>query len=188
MRSAFYSPAVVLPLLLLACASQAPSVPAVASAAATSQVCTQTTINVTYDTPPEPFWKQRIDSSAVLASAILRSQEFGDRCRGKNMSRRNGQSVEQVCRELQCAGAVNPKVDFFNDPRTKAIASEGAGEVHINTAKAEFGAGSPGNLAHEMAHTLGYRHFTNVRRFAQQGVPYVVGDLVDEIADRDRRR
>lgn len=55
------------------------------------------------------------------------------------------------------------------------------GTLFINTAKTT--AGSPGNLAHEVAHTLGYSHFSNRRLFGMSSVPYRIGDLVAKLVN-----
>ncbi|EFF84515.1 hypothetical protein HMP0015_0008, partial [Acinetobacter haemolyticus ATCC 19194] len=62
------------------------------------------------------------------------------------------------------------------------IAYEKNQVIHINTAKSA--AGTPGNLAHEFTHTLGYTHFTNFSWLGRSSVPYVTGRFVDKISEQ----
>jgi hypothetical protein len=82
---------------------------------------------------------------------------------------------------MQCAGLMAPRVSFWHNPNTKAIAEHGQGEVLINSAKEKERADTPGNLV-QLSPMLGYTHFTNWGFLADGSVPYVVGNLVDAIA------
>jgi hypothetical protein len=98
------------------------------------------------------------------------------------MTRTNGKSIQEVCRELVCAETVKPIVKFYNNPNTRAIAYEENGALHINTAKQSAGAGDSGNMAHEFTHTLDYTHFSNWAWLGKSSVPYRVGNLVNKLA------
>ncbi len=87
---------------------------------------------------------------------------------------------------LSEAGEQVVSISFYNDTNTSAIAFERSDSVFINTAKAEEGAGSAGNVAHEFAHTLGFRHRFNLRLFSSGTVPYRVGELVESIVNGER--
>lgn len=127
----------------------------------------------------EPAWEAIISESALQATNIIRSPEFSLECQHSRMSRTRGRTVQEVCREVICSGVIRPQVGFYNNPNTRAIAYEDDGALYINVAKFDYGAGSPGNIAHEFAHTLGYTHFTNWAFFGKRSVPYVVGRLVE---------
>lgn len=139
--------------------------------------CIPTVLKIEFVPEPGEFWKERLTESAGAATEILTSPDFGLRCQNSKMKRTNGKSVQEVCRELVCAGSQTVKFGFYEKKNTRAIAYEQNGIVYINTAKNT--AGTPKNVAHEFTHTLGYTHFTNWAILGRGSVPYVVGGLVD---------
>jgi hypothetical protein len=164
-------------LLVTACAttSEAPQPPA--------GPCTPTKLVVKFTETPSDLWRTRLESSAALASTILSSDAFAAKCVEMTMRRTNDRTVSDVCRHVACAGEHQLAIGFFHDANTRAIASEGEDGISINTAKADAGAGTPGNLVHEFTHILGYTHWTNWAFLGKRSVPYMVGNLVDEIAE-----
>ena len=165
-------------LILTACSLRGPR--SASEDPAPSLHSSPTDLSIEFVTDPTASWAQRLNESAATAEAILQSEEFASRCRASKMSRTNGKPVEQVCREFSHAGPIKIEVGFYHDPDTRAIAYEQNDVVYVNTAKSE--AGSPGNIAHELAHVLGYTHFTNWAFLGRNSVPYVVGELVDSQA------
>ncbi|WP_156948092.1 hypothetical protein [Marinobacterium jannaschii] len=145
-------------------------------------MCMPTNISPDISGEPSPEWKQRVIHSSSVATRILASQEFAQACQSLRMTRTNGKSVQEVCREMVCSGTVKPSVNFYNKPSTRAIAYEKNGALYINTAKESAGAGGPGNMAHEFTHTLGYTHFSNWSFLGKSSVPYRVGNLVERLA------
>ena len=143
-----------------------------------------TEISVQFIENPTPFWKERVEKNANVAERILNSKEFATEFTRQSLTETDGKTAEEICRELQNAGQVNLKIGFYRRLLTRAIAFERDGSVYLNTAKAENGAGSPGNLAHELAHTLGYKHESNWQGESTTTVPYVVGYIVDRISTR----
>lgn len=116
-------------------------------------------------------------------SRLIKTKEFARRCQSLRLNRTNGKSVQEVCRELVCSGAIEPIISFFSNDATRAIAYEDNGKLYINTAKKTSGAGGPGNIAHEVTHILGYRHFTNWAFSGKNSVPYQIGSLAEELID-----
>lgn len=147
--------------------------------------CAATDLRVTYISEGTEEWTERIESSARAASAIFNSVEFQQECRSSTMTRRREKSVQQVCSEFSCSGPRTIKVGLYNDPSVRVVAFEKSGAVFINTAKTH--AGSPGNIAHEFAHTLGYSHSTNWGFIRKRSVPYVIGGLVRSFAEQSGR-
>lgn len=132
------------------------------------------------DTSPE--WRQKVLQSADEATRILHTPEFAASCQSLRLTRTNGKSVQEVCREMVCSGVVKPRVGFYHKSSTRAIAYEKNGALFINSAKEDAGAGSPGNIAHEFTHTLGYTHFSNWAFLGKSSVPYRVGNLVEHLS------
>jgi hypothetical protein len=80
MKCLIYLRVVVLPFVLLAAAAPARGGQAVTPA---PQVCAQTVIRPTYDETATPYWKARVDTSAAVATGILRSDAFATQCLAK---------------------------------------------------------------------------------------------------------
>jgi hypothetical protein len=133
----------------------------------------------------EKKWVDKIKESAQLANKQISSKEFAMKCQSLNVTKTNGKTVQEVCREIVCSSAVHPTIGFYNNPGTKAIAYESEGGLFVNIAKDAQGAGGTGNLVHEFTHTLGYKHFTNFALLGQCSVPYRVGNLVEELVNNN---
>tara|TARA_R110001583_G_scaffold119228_1_gene270591 strand:- start:4400 stop:4885 length:486 start_codon:yes stop_codon:yes gene_type:complete len=116
--------------------------------------CKPTIISPNIIDAPSSEWKQRIIDSSSKATKVLGSPEFTAQCQSLKMTRTNGKSIQEVCREMVCA----------------------------ETAKQSAGAGDPGNMAHEFTHTLDYTHFSNWAWLGTSSVPYRVGNLVNKLA------
>ena len=132
---------------------------------------------------PGEAWKNKVLSSAQTVGQVLASDDFAQRCQSLNLIMTRGETVQEVCRRLVCAGDVSPDIGFYYDQHTRAIAYEEDGALYINTAKGSQGAGGVGNIAHEFTHTLGYKHFTNFALLGSYSVPYEVGELVEELKE-----
>jgi hypothetical protein len=90
----------------------------------------------------------------------------------------------QVADKLASAAEVTISVGFYWNPFGPAVAKEGNGLVRFNSAKESRGAGSPGNVAHELMHALGYEHNGNYPAGNEHTVPWVIGGFVEEFARR----
>ena len=130
---------------------------------------------------PDPKWKRRVEENAAKAEEILSSTEFAEAYRKEKIRGTKGKTVNEVINELQYSGETEINVGFYNNPDTRAIAYEEGGNIYFNTAKDE--AGSPGNIAHELTHKMGYKHFTNWAFLGRRSVPYTVGYAVDDLAE-----
>lgn len=164
-------------LMLAACAS--PSRPQ--SEIGSCAQCSPTRLSAVFISGGDEASKERIRESVREASTILASKQFQKRCRESAMNRTGAWTIEQVCRRFACAGDGEIRIGLYSDPAMKAVAFEKSGAIFINTAKQR--AGQPGNLAHEFAHTLGYSHTTYWGIMRKRSVPYVVGGLVDRLAE-----
>lgn len=143
--------------------------------------CEKTEVKIEFLSAGEETKRDSVEHAAQRLEAILASQEFGRSCRASSMNRTGGRSVEEVCWSVSCAGPQVIRVALFRDERMTTLAFEKKGAVFINVAKAR--AGTPGNLAHEFAHVLGYSHqsFWGISR--KDAVPYVIGRRVREADD-----
>lgn len=139
----------------------------------------RTSISLAYMMEPTPFWKERLEKNVKVAEAILTSPKFAEECAKQTMTETGGKTVDQICHDVQYAGHVVLKIGFFKRRLTRQIAHEQNKGVSFNTAKA--GAGSPGNIAHELTHVLGYSHASNWEHKSSTTVPYVIGYVVDKL-------
>ena len=172
-------------ILLASCASQLPKDGQYVDTFTTNPACKPTHLMFEFVSVPDNYWKTRLTESTGKANEILVSDEFAKACQQLTMNKTKGKSVQEVCNELACSDTRTLKFGFFNNKRTSAIAREmGNGVVEFNIAKPDSGAGSPGNIAHEFTHTLGYKHFTNISWLGIFSVPYEVGGLVDELSGK----
>lgn len=149
------------------------------------ETCNSTKVMPTFSGEHSEVWEERVLSSAKTVTEILQTQSFSQACQALRMTRTNDKSVQEVCREMVCAGEIIPSISFYHDPSTRAIAYESNGALLINTAKESAGAGGPGNIAHEVTHTLGYTHFTNWAFLGKSSVPYRIGNLVQKLSNEN---
>ena len=149
--------------------------------------CTPTKVIPTFSGERSDEWEKRVSSSSETVTKVFQTQDFAQACQALRMTRTNGKSVQEVCREMVCAGEITPSISFYHDPNTRAIAYESNGALFINTAKKFAGAGGPGNIAHEVTHTLSYTHFTNWAFLGKSSVPYRIGNLVEKLASENSK-
>lgn len=171
--------------LISGCASQLPAGGAYLDSFTDDEECETTIIRYEFVVDPNDHWRSLLEKSTRTANDILISDSFAQMCQITKMNKTNGKSVQEVCREMTCSGTRELKYGFFHDPKTRAIAREvGSGVIEFNTAKPNSGAGGPGNIAHELTHVLGYKHFTNWSWLGKYSVPYEVGGIVQKIANQ----
>ena len=168
-------------LVLAACASPPGLQPELVSYAQ----CNPTRLAAVFISEGDEVSKERIRESLRQASRVLASGEFLQGCRESAMNRTGACTTEEVCARFACAGDSEIRVGLYSDSAMKAAAFEKSGAIFINTARQR--AGQPGNLAHEFAHTLGYSHATYWGIMRKRSVPYVVGGLVDRLAEQTSR-
>lgn len=170
---------------LLSCSAPLPKNGQFTESFAQQQSCQTTQIGYAYHHQPDGHWHERIKVSVATANQILTSSAFAQACQRMKMNKTNGKSALQVCREMACAGVRSLNLGFFNDPNSRYVAKKAGDDiVQFNTAKQNSQAAVAGNIAHELTHVLGYKHFTNRAEFGQRSVPYRVGGLVRKLDTR----
>lgn len=140
-------------------------------------------------------WDEYIQKNAARASEILASSSFLAKVKQWPNFDSTDKRPDEVARVIETANVVRVRVGYFpvrssfllrkfdllKNRTTAAIADEGAdGLVRFNRSKKPYGAGSPGNIAHETMHVLGFRHTGNKRAGNENSVPYRIGEWVDE--------
>lgn len=142
----------------------------------------------------DPSWDAYILKNAAKAASILADESFLRTVSTWRAFDYTNKSAPEVAAVLRTAGTVVVRVDYFRtggfrpvrwfraarNRATKAIASEKDGVVSFNRAKKHLGAGSPGNIAHEAMHVLGFKHNGNERSINLNTVPYRIGEWVDD--------
>jgi len=134
-------------------------------------------INVNFLSQNE-LWQQRIKEAAAVAEEVMSSRSFVDQVTSWEGFDNTTKNPQQIANDIRSAN-VTINVGFYVKHWTKAIAYEENGAVYFNRAKLNYGAGSPGNVAHEVMHALGYEHVGNKRVGNENTVPYRIGDWVD---------
>jgi hypothetical protein len=129
-----------------------------------------------------PEGMTKVKDSIEVTNRIMQSENFLTACRQLQLSRTKGKSVEEVCHEFACAGTRTINFDFYRG-RPKILGHGSRSGVSINVANSV--AGTPGNLAHEFAHVLEYKHTSNFSWHWLNGttVPYQIGNLVGKLAE-----
>ncbi len=129
-----------------------------------------------------PGWEGFIVENAHTAASVLSDPEFLARVRGWSGFDFTDKTPAEIADTLQAADVVTVTVGFYNHVLGPSIAKEdpNTGSVSFNTAKRSRGAGSPGNVAHETMHVLGFSHNGNQIAGNENTVPYRIGQWVDE--------
>jgi len=126
-------------------------------------------------------WQDFISQSAQTVSDVLGDSDFIDKVRNWKQFDFTQKSPGDVADALVKAGIVSIKVGFYHNPLGLSIAKEKNGAVFFNTAKRNHGAGSPGNVAHEVMHVLGFSHDGDRPTRNANTIPYRIGEWVDEM-------
>lgn len=129
-------------------------------------------------------WETFISENAKLAARALASPQLLAKVRAATFDFTD-QTGARIAERLMTTAALTLKVGFYYRPwPAPSIAKEIAGGVTFNTAKRGYGAGSPGNIAHEAMHVLGYSHDGNQEEGNENTVPYRIGEWVESaVAD-----
>lgn len=128
-------------------------------------------------------WEQYVRESAATAARILQSPAFLERVRTAAPFTQTDRSPAEIAELLQKAQTLTLHVGFYWRPLGPSIAKEVDGAVLFNTAARRRGAGSPGNIAHELMHVLGFTHDGNRPDGNEATVPWRIGQWVDEMTD-----
>ncbi|MGE0711300.1 MAG: hypothetical protein AB7N76_08700 [Planctomycetota bacterium] len=150
-----------------------------------------------YDAQFTAEQRTKLEGAVSLANHVLASPEFrarldaitrfnlsaddGAAVRGKLLARAYTLKFEAVAKYAVRIGPIRRKSAMV------AVTGEGSGQITFNTVRMpEFDqAFYAGTVAHELCHIAGYRHSGNKPTAFNQGtVPYRVGELVRELAER----
>lgn len=125
------------------------------------------------------YWEEKIENSAAQASRVLSDPLFISKVIGWPGFDYTDMNPKQVAQVLADTKGIEIRVGLYSKWLTRAIAYEIPNGVFFNTRKERGGAGSPGNLAHELMHKLGFSHHGNSARGNENTVPYCIGEWVD---------
>lgn len=126
------------------------------------------------------YWIKKIEKNAEQVSRVLSDPAFLAKVRSWPRFDFTEKTPDQDTKAIEHAGTVTIRVGFYSKWFTRAIAYESDGAIYFNVRKEGYGAGSPGNLAHEVMHALGFSHNGNSPAGNANTVPWRVGEWVEE--------
>lgn len=126
------------------------------------------------------YWQEKVLFSAEQASNVLSDIEFIRDLAAFPAFDFTADRPTIISNKLLDTKEITICVGFYRKWLTRAIAYEQNGAVYFNVCKEGRGAGSPGNLAHEVMHALGYSHNGNSPAGNQYTVPWWVGNEVEK--------
>lgn len=129
------------------------------------------------------YWENKINWSAQQTGVILSHPDFIAKVRGWAGFDFTEATPGGIADLLLLTKDVEIRVGFYSKWFTRAIAYEIPNGVFFNTRKESYGAGSPGNLAHELMHKLGFQHNGNAAAGNENTVPYRIGYWVDMVME-----
>lgn len=125
------------------------------------------------------YWRAKILSNADIAGRLLADESFLDHI-ATHPSFDFCPDVPSVVRaKILSTPEITINVSFFWKWLTREIAFEDSMGCHFNTTKEKQGAGSVGDIIHEMLHQLHYSHRGNARAGNENTAPYWIGDEAD---------
>jgi hypothetical protein len=144
-------------------------------------------IKISFDLGVNQYWKDKLTKNAQKAAELMSTSAFIEAVRSHDSFDFCDENPTAVAIKLSNTDTVEVTLGVYSKLFTRAIAYEaetadGHTAVFFNSRKESYGAGSPGNIAHEVMHALGYRHNGNAANGNENTVPYFVGNLVDEMA------
>lgn len=126
------------------------------------------------------YWRKKIQNAAMQVEAILSDADFlNAKVAAHPKFDFTKDSPVLVASKIMNTEVVTVRVGFYCKWLTKAIAYESGGAIYFNTRKESAGAGSWGNVMHEVLHALGYSHNGNSAAGNGNSVPYKVPDLAE---------
>lgn len=125
------------------------------------------------------YWQNLVTENARKAALILSDPAFIQKIRSWAGFDYCGDTPDQVADTIATTREVTIRVGFYSKWLTRAIAYEQDGAAYFNTRKEAYGAGSVGNVAHELMHALGYSHNGNSPGPNQNTVPYRIGQWAE---------
>lgn len=126
------------------------------------------------------YWREKVAFSAEQASHVLSDPKFLDQVRAVPFFDFTADTPAQIADRIVAASDVQISVSFYWNPFGKAIAKESENLVSFNRCKERYGAGSPGNVAHEVMHRMGWSHNGNSPAGNQGTVPWLIGGMVEK--------
>lgn len=132
-----------------------------------------------------PELEKKLRASAAVANEVLCERAFILRVRTWPGFSYTSDTPQHVAARIAHGGTLKLRVSFFEDRDSAVLAREVGGAVAFNTANDQTG--SPGNVAHEAMHVLGYSHRWNWPLWQGNTVPWRIGSWVNEIVAQSRR-
>lgn len=137
-------------------------------------------IVIIYRMKPHRIWKEKIERNAAIVEKLFSSEAFKNKIRVTLFEYSKGffNDGDSVVDKLELNDSIRISVGFWHNWFTRAIARETSLGIDFNTAKKS--AGSAGDIAHEIMHQIGFKHFGNSWSGNQNTVPYKIGNMVSE--------
>lgn len=137
-------------------------------------------ITITFLGFPDQYWRSKIMENSNRAARILSDPAFLAKIRAWPKFDFTNSTPAEIADQLALSPTIRIRVGFYRGWFwSKAIAYEDHGAIYFNTRKAAYGAGSVGNIAHELMHALGFSHNGNSPAGNENTVPWRIGQWAE---------